>query len=575
MLSSCNNVLDVGSDGRLSYDVVFSDNILTSGYLNNCYALMPLNGMSYNSNNFFGVFTDEAQDAEDVIAGSVSLNYYRGAMTSSINLMEGGSNNTTYNNMYRAIRSCNIFIDHIDKATITVETNRNRWKGEAYTLRAFYYWHMIKRFGPLPLLKHDLASNLDSATLVRPTFYNCVKKILQDCDSALAQPNLPWRSSLDGDRGSMTKSVAVAIKSEAILFAASPQWNATNDNVVWKEAAAITKATLDSLAKRNYSLYNPKDANPSIKAYSDYQRLFLLKPEMVDNPTYDKETIYAQRTQLANVWQQNGPPMSTDVQKAGTCPSQELVDAYETLNGMPVLDPVNPYSDADHLVPNYNALNTQYDKTKPYLNRDPRLLSTIFCNGSNFNLSNNTQPVNIYVGGSQGISTTDRRYTRTGYYLRKFANYTSTKTANSDGYWRYFRLAEMYLNYAEADYFANGVTVAAVDALNKTRVRAGLPALSYSISTTEFKQRLQNERRVELAFEEHRYFDVRRWKIQSKVEGLVTGMSITGTGTYTYNRVVISRRSVTASKYMLWPIPAADQIKLSQLLKLNFQNSGW
>jgi hypothetical protein len=373
----------------------------------------------------------------------------------------------------------------------------------------------------------------------------------------------------------MTKSVAVAIKSEAILYAASPQWNTTNDIEVWKEAAVITKATLDSLAKKNYSLYNPNAANPSIKAYSDYQRLFLLKPEMLENPANDKETIYAQKTQLANVWQQNGPPMSTDVLKAGTCPSQELVDAYETLNGMPVLDPANPYSDADHLVPNYNTVNTQYDQTKPYLNRDPRLLSTIICNGLNFNLSTNTQPVYTYVGGLHGISQTDSRYTRTGYYLRKFANFLSTKTSNVDGYWRYFRLAEMYLNYAEAEYFANGVTVAAVDALNKTRVRAGLPALPYSISTTEFKQRLQNERRVELAFEEHRYFDVRRWGIQSKVEGLVTGMSISRTTAYFYNRVVVSRRSVTDPKYMLWPIPVSDQIKLSLLLNLEFQNPGW
>ena len=146
---------------------------------------------------------------------------------------------------------------------------------------------------------------------------------------------------------------------------------------------------------------------------------------------------------------------------------------------------------------------------------------------------------------------------------------------NADGYWRYFRLAEMYLNYAEAEFYANGVTANAVNALNKTRVRAGLPALTTSITATEFEQRLRNERRVELAFEEQRYYDVRRWNIQPQVEGLVTGMSIVlNAGIYTYNRVVISRRSVTDPKYMLWPIPINEQLKF-QNLGGTMQNPGW
>ena len=570
ILSACNDVLNVGSDGRLTYDNVFSDNSLTSGYLSQCYNYMPGLGMGYAPNTFMGVYTDEAQDAEDVVSGN-SLNYYKGAMTSSSNLIDGNF----YNNMFTAIRSCNIFIDHIDKATgITVATNRNKWKAEAYTLRAFYFWQLVKRFGPLPIIKHDLPTTTNFATLTRSSFYECVKAINQDCDSALAQPNFPWRLTVEGDRGSMTKSVAVAIKSQAILFAASPEWNTTNNPAIWAEAATITKTGLDSLVANNYSLYNPNAAVPTVKAFSDYQRLFLLKPDLSQIPV-DQETIYAQKGQLANVWQQNGPPMTTNVAKAGACPTQELVDAYETLNGMPVLNPAQPYLDADHLQPNYNTANTQYDKTKPYLNRDPRLHSTIYCNTDFFNLSTNTLPVNTYVGGTHGISTTDRKYTRTGYYLRKFSNYTSTVTVNADGYWRYFRLAEMYLNYAEAEFYANGVTANAVNALNKTRVRAGLPALTTSITATEFEQRLRNERRVELAFEEQRYYDVRRWNIQPQVEGLVTGMSIVlNAGIYTYNRVVISRRSVTDPKYMLWPIPINEQLKF-QNLGGTMQNPGW
>lgn len=572
-LTSCQDVFVLPTDGRLTFEQIFSDNTLTSGYLNKCYSYMPPTGMNYDNNNFLAVYTDEAQDAEDVLNGR-SANYYDGRSTSSSNLIEGGSNAQTYDNMYAGIRKCNVFIDNINSAkNIAVETDRNKWKGEAFTLRAFYFWHLIKRFGPLPIIKHELPLNFDYSQHTRPTFYECVSAVLADCDSALAQPNFPWRNNLENDRGSMNKSVAMAIKSQAILFAASPQWN--DGKNYWAQADSITRTTLDSLLTKNYALYNPNPA-PAIKAYSNYQRFFLLKPEMLDNPANDKETIYAQKNQIGNVWQQHGLPIIKDVVKAGACPSQELVDAYETLNGKPVLNPAKPYLDDDHLQPNYNTANTQFNPAKPYENRDPRLFSTIYCNGVLQNLSNNTVPVWTYIGGTSGISTTDRRFTRTGYYLRKFVNYGSTKTANKDGYWRYFRLAEMYLNFAEAQFYNKGVTNKAVDALNAVRVRAGLPGLPYTISAEEFEQRLRNERRVEFAFEEHRYFDVRRWKIQNATEGVVTGMNIrvVSPGVYSYERFVVSRRNVTDSKYMLWPIPLTEQLKYKQF-NVSYQNPGW
>jgi starch-binding outer membrane protein, SusD/RagB family len=573
-LASCEDIFKLPTDGRLNYEQIFTDNSLTSGYLNKCYSYMPLTGMNYDNNNFLGIYTDEAQDGDDVLNGR-SLNYYNGRSTSSSNLIEGGSNNQVYDNMYAGIRKCNVFIDNIDGAqNIVIETDRNKWKGEAYTLRAFYFWYLIKRFGPLPIIKHELPLDFDYSTHTRPSFNECVSAILADCDSALAQPNFPWRNSLENDRGSMNKSVAMAIKSQAILFSASPLWN--DGNNYWAKADSITRIALDSLLTKNYALYNPKAASPAIKAYSDYQRLFLLKPEMLDNPANDKETIYAQKNQIGAVWQQNGLPIVTDVVKAGACPSQELVDSYETINGKPVLNPTKPYLDDDHLQPNYNTANTQYNPAKPYENRDPRLFSTIYCNGVFRNLSNNSDPVWTYYGGTCGISTSDRRFTRTGYYLRKFADFTSTKTANKDGYWRYFRLAEIYLNFAEAQFYNKGVTNKAVDALNAVRVRAGLPALPYTISAEEFEQRLRNERRVEFAFEEHRYFDVRRWKIQHLTEGIITGVNIKAVspGVYSYDRFVVSRRNVTDSKFLMWPIPLTEQLKYKQF-NVSYQNPGW
>ncbi len=570
--TACEDVFDLSPDGRFSYDQVFSDDALTGGYLNKCYSYIPLMGMGYENGTFLGVYSDEAQDAEDVQAGRIA-NYYQGMMSSSNNLIEGGSNTNTYNNMYSGIRKCNVFIDHIDNATNMVdESTRSKWKGEAYTLRAFYFWQLIKRFGPLPIIKHDLPIDFDYSIHKRPSFYECVQAILADCDSALVQPNLPWRTNLENERGAMTKSVAVAIQSQAILFAASPLWNGGGN--YWAEAATVTKSALDALLSKNYALYNP--ATSPVKAYSNYQRYFLVKPEMLENPTNDKETIYSHKSQIGAVWQQHGLPFMADVVKAGACPSQELVDAYETLDGQPILNLANPYLDADHLVPNYNPANTQYDKNNPYKNRDPRLFSTIYCNGVFHNLANNTLPVWTYEGGNAGILQTDNRFTRTGYYLRKFKDFTSTKTANKDGYWRYFRLAEMYLNYAEAEFYAYGVTSNALNAVNVVRKRAGLPELPAGISATEFELRLRNERRVEFAFEEQRYFDVRRWKVQDRTEGVVTGMKIvqTAPNSYAYDRVLVSRRSVTNEKYLMWPIPNSEEMKYAQV-GVEYQNAGW
>lgn len=566
-LSSCQDVFELPDDGRLSYELIFSDYGLTRNYLNTAYNYMPTLAMGYSDNGFLAAYSDEAHDAQDVLNGQASK-YYEGMMSSSNNVIDGG----IYSRMYEGIRTCNIFIDNIDHATnMRVESDRSKWKGEALTLRAFYYLTLIKRFGPMPIILHEVPEDFDYSNHTRPAFYENAKAIIADCDQALAEAEFPWRTPVEGQRGVVTKAVATAIKSQAILYAASPLWN--DGNNYWQEAAAITKKCLDDLVKQGFELYNP--ASSGVKAYGNYQRFFILQPDIQGNPV-DKETIYAHKGRIGEVWMQHGLPFMADVNKAGNCPSQELVDAYETIDGKPVLNLATPYSDNNHLVPDYNADNTMYDPANPYENRDPRLFSTIYCNGVFRNLEDDSEPVETFAGGNAEISQTLNKYTRTGYYLRKFVNYTSLRNTNNDGYWRYFRLAEMYLNYAEAEYYANGVTGNAVEATNTIRLRAGLPALPSGISSQEFELRLRNERRVELAFEEHRYFDVRRWKIMDKTDGIVTGMYITKTGNndFKYDRILVSRRPVTDSKYLMWPIDVWEQNRYGKY-GVAYQNPGW
>lgn len=199
-------------------------------------------------------------------------------------------------------------------------------------------------------------------------------------------------------------------------------------------------------------------------------------------------------------------------------------------------------------------------------------------------------PVETFVGGNSGISNnvTDTRFTRTGYYLRKFNNYRSNVTVDADGLMKVFRLGELYLNFAEAAYQSVGPDVAveskasgagalsAREAVNRVRARADMPELPAGLSPAEFEVRYRNERRVELAFEEHRFFDVRRWKILDQTDQFVTGMRIVKNGdNLTYNRIKLQDRNTHTEKYLWQPINQSEVSKMESYTGQNWQNPGW
>ena len=202
----------------------------------------------------------------------------------------------------------------------------------------------------------------------------------------------------------------------------------------------------------------------------------------------------------------------------------------------------------------------------------------------------NNQPVETFVGGNCGISdrTTDVRYTRTGYYMRKFNNSQSGPSIAADGYMKLFRLGELYLNFAEAAYHVYGAdqqvpstvggpSLSARDAVNLVRARASMPSLAAGLSQDDFEKRYRNERRVELAFEEHRFFDVRRWKILNQTDDFVTGMHITKNpdNSLTYERIKLKSRGTNADKYLMYPIKQDEVLKMQRYTGISWQNPGW
>ena len=617
-LGSCKKALDMAPDGKLTLEEVFTDNIKVGAFLNSCYLNIPEKGTQYWWYSRGPVeWSDEAWDTEaESNAWLMSGSMYNGNASAAwhpvTNASSNGGNGNYWQRYWNSIRNCTLFITHIDKATVSNETNRKRWAAEAHLLRAYYYSELLKWFGAcLPIESYLYTVSDDFSKLKKASYYDVVKFIMADCDVALNTPELPWRITTDGEAGRFSKAVAEAIKSKMILFAASPLFNGGKD--YWEEAYTVNKASLANLEANGYALYNnvnfPQtylsdiaflgpDKNVNTALYNEY---FCTTMAYSSNPV-DKETIFQSPASIGSniYWDIDG--VGIQGYKSGTCPSQELVDAYETSDGNPILNLANPYLDEKHTQPNYNSANTMYDPINPYVNRDPRFYASIYYNGSkryvlwgfneapgsfeNYPASTGRRARNIgtYVNEpSSGISAGNRTGTRTGYFNRKFLQpNTGYENMAFGANVKLFRLGEVILDYAEAAAQA-GHLADAVGAVNKIRFRAGMPNLPSNLGQDDLVLRIHNERRVELAMEENRYFDVRRWSLPtgdlSKTDKWITAMEITrrSDGTFTYNRrpVRTNERLCYTNKFLLLPIPLNEANLLKASTGVDWQNPGW
>nr|WP_295927050.1 RagB/SusD family nutrient uptake outer membrane protein [uncultured Dyadobacter sp.] len=617
VMTSCKDVLDMAPDGKLTMDEIFADNDKTGAFLNSCYANIPVKGTRY----FFWSrgpvnWSDESWDTDaEAESWIMSGRMYNGDASAGnhpvTNISAEGGNGDYWARYWSAIRNCTIFISRIDKATVRNPADRARWKAEAHLLRGYYYAELLKWFGAvLPIEREPYDFQQDFSKVTKASYYEVVKFIMEDCDVALNTPELPWRITTDSEGGRVNKALAEAIKSKMILFAASPLNNAGQDH--WQEAYQVNKTSLENLRTNGYELYNKvnlpqtylsdvaflgPDKNEKTALYNEY---FTQAMKYAPNPV-DRETIYQSRENQGNIWNIDGIG-SQDGYKSGTCPTQELVDAYETKDGLPVLDLDKPYLDEQHLQPNYNAANKTYDPKNPYANRDPRFYASIYYNGSkrkamwNFAeapesfenypapIGNRTRTIATYKNEPQtGIHPSTRKATRTGYYERKFLHPNSGGDNPIAGAnWKLFRLGEVILNLAEAAAEA-GQAADAVKAVNEIRARAGMPALPASLSKTDLIKRIRAERRVELAMEENRYFDLRRWSKPTDdlapTDRWVTAMEITrnADGSFVYARRTVraTERKNYANKFLWVPIPLNEANRLRSITGADWQNKGW
>lgn len=595
---SCSEMLELDPDGRVTIEQVFSTYYRTNEYFNSCYNYVPQIGLTYDGGSTaLASFCDEAHDANDHKDGSVT-GWYEGWTSSTYNPLTAGATDF-WSNQFQGIRKCNSFLKYIqDPAIATYDFNEEQkagWIAQIRVLRAYYYLMLIKCYGGVPIIDTPYEEDHDYSNDRRASFEECVDFIIAECDVALATP-LPatadygfrWDRTGESMRSYMTRGVAQAIRSQAALYAASPLHYTSGSKYTWEKVTQITKEALEECLANGFELYK---ANISPTDAQNFYAYYFFTRSDVERG-WDKETIHDPNVLRTYIYRNAGVPITSGMNKAGPCPSQELVDAFETIDGQPILDLSNPYADADRTVPNLNPANTVYDPNDPYANRDPRFYANIYYNGAQRYLDGSDPTlVETYVGGNCGISdrVTDVRYTRTGYYMRKFNDWRSNiGDTERDGLMRRFRLAELYLNFAEAAYnyagpdaqipaVAGGQPMSAREAVNVIRARVDMPDIPAGLSTAEFELRYRNERRVELAFEEHRFFDVRRWKILDRTDGFVTAMRITKNSddSFTYQRVKLSDRPTAQDKYLYFPIVQSEVNKMLMLTGDNWQNPGW
>ncbi len=570
----CNpNNLDVTPDGRISLDEVFSNVKMTESYLNSCYAYTNYGGTRY----FFFAALAGLEDSffdSDYTEGLMATDWYNGKMTSNDDPL-GNSGTSDWNGYiwdryWEGIRKCNVFIKNIETAPVEKETNRTRFRVEATVLRDWYLFELCKKYGPLPTVTEPFSLDFDFTKLTRPTFQEVADFIAKDMDQAIAVDELPWRFTSSAERGRMTKAIAITLKSQVQLYAASPLHNTTNDQTRWVKARDYAKDAVSKLTAQGFQLYYKQELGA--KSFYDY---FINQQDLSQSPK-DRETIYEpwadQPTYGGRMWHINGFPTCTAQFKAGSCPTQELVDAFDMQStGLPVIDPVNRYKDSDHLNPNYMA-NSGYDANNPYAGRDPRFYATVIYNGAYE--KGVDQTVWTYVGGNNGIQSNSRKHTFTGYYTCKYWDREAPGNTSCGGFWKKMRLAELYLNWAEAENEVNGPNAEVYSIVKVIRDRVEMPNIKAGItSKDEMRSYIQKERMTEFAFEEQRFWDVRRWKILDKTDKLVTGMKIikNDDNSFNYNRFVIGYRKSWSEKFLLFPIPVGE----SSIMGPEWQNPGW
>lgn len=581
LFSSCADLFDPALENNREIDAMYNEPAFAQGVLANAYLLLPYTSV-YNSPVTNEVATDNAVTNDNT---STWMAMATGSWTSS------NDPASQWQNRYHAIQYINLFLERSDDVVWSTDETvcqlfKDRFKGEAYGLRALNMYHLLRAHAGwaddgvlygVPI-KRNSEDNDTNFNVPRDKFEDCINFIFEDCENALKLLPTDYKAHTEAevpqtykdmgvdasiyDRvngahmgGRLSGRIVEAIRAQAALLAASPAF-AEGSGVTMETAANYAAVVLDrkngvsGIDADGYKWYANGTEIGSLSAGSNPDEI-LWRSDIVENLTKESD---------------NYPPSLYG--KGRVNPTQNLVDAFPMANGYPI-----------------NTNGSGYNENDPYSNRDPRLKEYIICNGDTYK---DAEIITATYGSNNDALNKESGYsTRTGYYMKKMlrtdCNPNPSYNTKQKVYSAYIRYTELYLDYAEAANEAWGPkgkgnnAYSAYDIIKAIRERAGITDTGYldecAADKNKMRELIRNERRIELCFENHRFYDLRRWKVDlSLLTEQAKGIAISqGTGgVLQYNYIDVENRSY--KDYMYYgPIPYNETLKYDQLK----QNKGW
>ena len=521
------------------------------------YQFSTFRRVKQNATNVYGYVRDGLADVEDTMLDVASDDAVYAWETSNIKRFYDGSwspinlIDDRWDNLYEAIAAANYFLENCPedfpdaKYQDSYEEDLKQLRNYPYeirALRAYFHFELLKRYNSIILGKHSFTK--EEVNDLKPVSYaEAVGWIVSECDAVIPVLPTTYSGSYYGEVGRVTRGMAQALKARVLLYAASPLNNPGNDKLPYLKAALAAKELIDS-------------------------DIYELIDEQTTNNASAQGLIFGKLCPLSSNFETANFPIGYEGGNSGVCPSQNLAEAFDMRNGKSF-----NCNDVGHW---RNQLNASM--------RDPRFAKTLLYNGAQFK----DQYIQSYIGGRNGQPLDGA--SPTSYYLYKHIQEETSFVAGNETYFQHvyplFRYAEVFLNYAEAlsaatrDALFTGTidvdgkpvefTLSPLKALNAVRTRYGMPALTSVINYESFEDRLRRERRVELAFEGHRFWDLRRWKIGSQTTRIY-GLEITNSnGVISFTRKLIQER-IWQDKMYFYPIAQTERYNNRNLI----QNIGW
>ena len=508
------------------------------------YAQVYNNEFESNSAYFLAGATDEAQYALET--GAVN-NYVNGGWSAA------NPYSRTWSKCYTAIADANMFLEKLAQADISswqYNPDYRNWVQqlelfpyEVRFLRAYFYFELFRSYGDVPLVTTTL-TNAEANTITRTPADEIVKFIVEEIDEIAPYLPVSYVTEVNSEVGRATRGAALALKARTLLYAASPLFNPTNDQSRWAAAAEACKVILDNAATWGLKL----SAYGSLWGHDAF---------------YNPELIFGLGRGEFNSFEMANYPVGVENGSSGNCPTQTLVDQYEYQEGGQTFGERYPGS-------------IDLASVNPYEGLDPRFALTVVKNGDEWP-TNGSQKKAIETFNGGFNASPKYGATPTGYYLKKYVDGACVTTADNQTTrrhtWILFRLGEIYLDYAEAVFNATGSAkdatfgMTANEAINVLRKRSDIQMPEFTEDGEAWVARYERERMVELAFENHRFWDVRRWKKGAQyfktiqVANISAGLQLT--------RATVSRQ--WDEKYNFYPIPQSELKKNPNLT----QNAGW